>query len=646
MSKKIRATICFMTMFFALVDPSTAFAEDSGSSLSERKWTVDGVTRTALMHIPNGSERTNTPVVFVFHGRGGNSEAISKKMAIHTFWPEAIVVYPQGLPSAIRYAATGVKPGWQQGIGDKNDRDLMFFDEILRTLRAEFEIDESRVFVTGHSMGGAFSYLLWCARGDVIAAVASSAGTPRNFDRCKPKPAMHIAGERDEIIPYVRQQRTMEAVRRLNGCDDTGQPWAEGGQLAGTLFPSQGGYPFVSLIHPGGHNYPAEASPLIVKFFKEQSNGADPSQDSINPEELISLPQPDQIFSWVEEFASKEHRRPGTPEYHWAVDYFVEKLEDFGFEDVKKEPIDMMVWQADDWSLTIDHQGEPVEISSFWEWHTGFTQPEGVKAPMIYVGLKLEPEHDVNGRIVVAEGRFTGPVRRRNHASYPKDHPLSKRDIYWQAVDRGAVGVVFITSVDSWPGYNYKRFLPPVFDASERSVPVLVVPISEGAPMRRYAEQQLEAILVLSGTRKPGVVYNVHAVLPGQSEENIIVSSHLDSGFKGAIEDASGVSSVLAQAYTWSKVPIEYRPKTLVFVGTGSHYYPRPLGATRFALDHKDDLMKNNLLVINVEHFASRQYRADGLYLVPTGHMQPMRIHHNGKSGVTWKCQQEFTVPR
>jgi polyhydroxybutyrate depolymerase len=271
-----RATICFVTMFFALVDLSTAFAEDNGSSLSERKWTVAGVTRTALMHIPNGSERTNTPVVFVFHGRGGNSEAISKKMAVHTSWPEAIVVYPQGLPSAIRNVAAGVKPGWQQGIGDKNDRDLIFFDEILRTLRTDFKIDESRVYVTGHSMGGAFSYLLWSARGDVFTAVASSAGTPRNFDRCKPKPAMHIAGERDEIIPYVRQQRTMEAVRRLNSCDDTGHPWAEGGQLAGTLFSSQGGYPFVSLIHPGGHNYPAEASPLIVKFFKEQSNGADP----------------------------------------------------------------------------------------------------------------------------------------------------------------------------------------------------------------------------------------------------------------------------------------------------------------------------------------------------------------------------------
>jgi hypothetical protein len=162
-----------------------------------------------------------------------------------------------------------------------------------------------------------------------------------------------------------------------------------------------------------------------------------------------------------------------------------------------------------------------------------------------------------------------------------------------------------------------------------------MVSMSEGVALRQFAEQRLEAKLVLSGTREPGVVYNVHAILPGQSEENIIVSSHLDSGFEGVIEDGAGISSVLTQAYTWSRVPLEHRPKTLVFVGAGSHYYPRPLGATTFARDHKDDLMKNNLIVINVEHFASKGYRADGLGLAPTGRMQPMRIHHNGESDVT-----------
>jgi polyhydroxybutyrate depolymerase len=261
----VKPTLSLLTAL--LLAPLAALHADS--ALVERQWNVDGVARKALVHIPPAATKAATPVVFVFHGRGGDVSSFAERFAIHKFWSEAIVVYPQGLPAAIRFEAAGVKPGWQQGLGDKDDRDLKFFDEMLGTLRKERRIDEHRIYVTGHSMGGAFTYLLWAARGDEFAAVASAAGTPRNFDACKPKPAMHIAGERDQTIPYARQQGTMEAVRKLNGCDATGQPWAKTGRIVGTLFPSKTGTPFVSLIHPGAHEYPTEASALIVKFFQE-----------------------------------------------------------------------------------------------------------------------------------------------------------------------------------------------------------------------------------------------------------------------------------------------------------------------------------------------------------------------------------------
>ena len=57
----------------------------------------------------------------------------------------------------------------------------------------------------------------------------------------------------------------MEAVRKVNGCDAEGKEWAKNC----TLYPSKTGTPFVSFIHPGAHNFPAEAPALIVKFFKE-----------------------------------------------------------------------------------------------------------------------------------------------------------------------------------------------------------------------------------------------------------------------------------------------------------------------------------------------------------------------------------------
>ncbi len=37
------------------------------------------------------------------------------------------------------------------------------------------------------------------------------------------------------------------------------------------LFPSKTGNPVITLITDQGHKFPAEAPPLIVKFFKEQA---------------------------------------------------------------------------------------------------------------------------------------------------------------------------------------------------------------------------------------------------------------------------------------------------------------------------------------------------------------------------------------
>ena len=82
---------------------------------------------------------------------------------------------------------------------------------------------------------------------------------------------LHLAGKGDTIVPYNLQAVTMARVRRLDGCEAAGKPWATAGDLVGTIYASPGGTPVVTLIHPGGHEFPAEAPALIVKFFKEHA---------------------------------------------------------------------------------------------------------------------------------------------------------------------------------------------------------------------------------------------------------------------------------------------------------------------------------------------------------------------------------------
>ena len=66
-------------------------------------------------------------------------------------------------------------------------------------------------------------------------------------------------------MPFSWQKNTMDAVRRLNGCTTEGKEWAK----SCTLYPSSKGTPFVTFIHPGGHEFPRPAPEQMVRFFKE-----------------------------------------------------------------------------------------------------------------------------------------------------------------------------------------------------------------------------------------------------------------------------------------------------------------------------------------------------------------------------------------
>lgn len=234
--------------------------------LTRMEWKIDGVVREALVYAPASARNSPTPVIFAFHGHGGSMRNAERKFGFQRLWPEAISVYMQGLPTPGMTDPEGKRPGWQKSPGDQADRDLKFFDAVLATIKKDFKVDESRIYAMGHSNGGGFTYLLWGTRGDVFAAVApAAAGAARVLKDLKPKPAMHVAGRGDQVVPFENQERTMEAIRKLNGCDAAGQSWAP----FCTLYPSPSGNPVVTFIYQGGHPLPDEAPAAIARFFKE-----------------------------------------------------------------------------------------------------------------------------------------------------------------------------------------------------------------------------------------------------------------------------------------------------------------------------------------------------------------------------------------
>jgi polyhydroxybutyrate depolymerase len=252
----------------ALIVATTAAvlgAQGRPQGLVRETWSVDGVDRTALVAMP--SKVAGAPLVLVFHGHGGTSAHSAKTFNIHSAWPEAMVVYAQGLPTPGRLTdPEGVRPGWQSGVGEQGDRDLKFVDAMLKWARTTHKIDERRIYAAGHSNGGSMVYVLWAARADFFAAFAPSSSIFQLalLRSAKPKPALVIAGEQDQLVKFAGQKLSLAAMLRLNKAEAAGSSW----QGKAMLHKSAIGADVVAYVHPGDHTLPADAGAMMAKFFQ------------------------------------------------------------------------------------------------------------------------------------------------------------------------------------------------------------------------------------------------------------------------------------------------------------------------------------------------------------------------------------------
>lgn len=233
-------------------------------------------TLTPSSPAESNRETAGHPVVFVWHGHGGGMKHSVRTFRIHELWPEAIVVYTQGLPTPGMTDPEGKKNGWQRFEGDQDNRDLLFFDALLEELSKSYRVDRKRLYSMGHSNGAAFTYLIAMSRPGVLAAIAPSAAPARGIRagflggdplaKIPPLPVMHIVGKDDEIVPRSWQIPTIEAFKKKNRCSSDGKPWEPGC----VIYESKLDAPVIVMEHKGGHAYPQDANEKIVKFFQSR----------------------------------------------------------------------------------------------------------------------------------------------------------------------------------------------------------------------------------------------------------------------------------------------------------------------------------------------------------------------------------------
>src|SRR5262245_33255257 len=107
---------------------------------------IEGVKREALVVLNRkAAPAEGCQLIFAFHGHGGTARHAMRTFALHDHWPEAIVVYPQGIPGVKGITdSDGSKSGWQKNPKELEDRDIKFFDALLKEVRAKHQIDEKR----------------------------------------------------------------------------------------------------------------------------------------------------------------------------------------------------------------------------------------------------------------------------------------------------------------------------------------------------------------------------------------------------------------------------------------------------------------------------------------------------------------------
>jgi len=193
-----------------------------------------GNTRQYKVHVPPGYDpKLPAPLVFCFHGLGQN--------AVMFCVDGAGLVSKADASGFILVMPNGQMNKWNAGaccMPDPVLNDVALVRAIFEEVGKHVNVDLDRVYATGLSNGGFMSYRLACEASDIFAAVAPGAGaltsnelgwgnTASDFAACAPSEPVSVLdphGTGDSIVPYDLQARSLEIIRRVNGCSATTIP--------------------------------------------------------------------------------------------------------------------------------------------------------------------------------------------------------------------------------------------------------------------------------------------------------------------------------------------------------------------------------------------------------------------------------------
>ncbi|MGH9176449.1 MAG: alpha/beta hydrolase-fold protein, partial [Vicinamibacterales bacterium] len=173
------------------------------------------------VYVPTGYDGTRAyPLIVALHGLGASEDSFmdgySKSVPTLAEQRGYIVVAPLGFRVDGFYGfslSTDASPADRRRV-ELSEQDVM---EVLQRARTDYKIDDSRIYLMGHSMGAIGTWAIAAKYPAVWAALApfSGLGSPESIEKFRHIPQIVVHGDADPTVNVSGSRNMVEAMKKL-----------------------------------------------------------------------------------------------------------------------------------------------------------------------------------------------------------------------------------------------------------------------------------------------------------------------------------------------------------------------------------------------------------------------------------------------
>jgi len=277
-----------------------------------------------------------------------------------------------------------------------------------------------------------------------------------------------------------------------------------------------------------------------------------------------------------------------------AASYIFDKLHRAGLTGAKLEPIKVNSPFPEEYKVTVEVEGKDVidlSNSCFPLHWTAGTPPEGIAGELACVGDGSQSNFklvNVSGKVALIDEKFM------------RGWIPTATDATIMAKNKGAIAVFRLNlQVDSPQQQKFEGSSTYTFP-----IPVFCFSKSTGNYLRELAVsgRPHTVRIMLNVPYKVYDAFNVVFELPGNGiyDEVILVGTHYDSHFTGAVDNNGSVALIIKLAEYFASKPRESRNRDMIFAWCLGHDFDLNSGHYQFGEAHKAQLTK--AIVWDVDH--------------------------------------------